>query len=79
MKQIMKNNAAAWAVLAIGVAIIVAGILTMALYHDISWQSYLIIGIIMLCALWGMVNLPITVSLKQKFVPVRSRNRHRQP
>ena len=77
MKQIMKNNAAAWAVLAIGVAIIVAGILTMALYHDMSWQSYLIIGIIMLCALWGMVNLPITVSLKQKFVPVRNRNRHR--
>ena len=75
MKQIMKNNAAAWAVLAIGVAIIVAGILVMALYHDMSWQSYVIIGVIMLSSIWAMINLPLTVSLKQKFVPVRNRHR----
>ena len=75
MKQIIKNSPAAIAVLIIGVAIVVAGILTMALYHDMSWQSYVIIGILMLSAIWGMLNLPFTSRLKQKPVPVRHHNR----
>lgn len=52
-----------------------AGILTMALYHDMSWQSYVIIGCLMISAIWAMLNLPVTVSIKHKVVPVRVRRR----
>ena len=66
MKQIIKNSPLAIAVLLIGIAILVAGILTMALYHDMSWQSYVIIGVIMLCAIWAMFNIPLKISFKNK-------------
>lgn len=71
MKTFIKSSPLAIAIFILGIAIIVAGILTMALYHDMSWQSYVIIGVIMLCALWGMFNLPASVTLKQKRVPAR--------
>ena len=71
MKQIIKNNSLACAILILGLGILVAGILTMALYHDMSWQSYVIIGVIMLVDIWAMFNLPVSLSLKTKEVPVR--------
>ena len=75
MKQIIKNSPLAIAVLLIGIAILVAGILTMALYHDMSWQSYVIIGVIMLSSIWAMLNLPVSVTLKQKLIPVRNHHK----
>ena len=62
----------------IGIAIVVAGILTMALYHDMSWQSYVIIGVIMICAIWAMLNIPTSVFVKQKPVSVKGHNRKRE-
>ena len=61
MKIIVKNTPLAVAVLVLGIAIVVGGILTMALYHDMSWQSYVIIGVIMVCAIWAMFNIPFKV------------------
>lgn len=61
-----KNTPLAVLVLIIGIAIVVAGILTMALYHDMSWQSYVIIGVIMLCAIWASLNIPFTISTKNR-------------
>ncbi|MCH5232072.1 MAG: hypothetical protein J1E78_00435 [Muribaculaceae bacterium] len=75
MKQIIKNSPLAISIFILGAAIIVAGILTMALYHDMSWQSYVIIGCLMISAIWAMLNLPVTVSIKHKVVPVRVRRR----
>lgn len=66
MKMKFNNTPIAILVLIIGIAIIVAGILTMALYHDMSWQSYVIIGVIMLCAIWAMLNIPLSITLKEK-------------
>lgn len=66
MKMKFNNTPLAILVLIIGIAIIVAGILTMALYHDMSWQSYVIIGVIMLCAIWAMLNIPFSVKVKDK-------------
>ena len=66
MKATFKNTPLAILVLIIGIAIVVAGILTMALYHDMSWQSYVIIGVIMLCAIWAMLNIPFSVKVKDK-------------
>ena len=77
MKTIMKNSPLAILILILGVAIEVAGILTMALYHDMSWQSYVIIGVLMLCAIWAMLNLPYAAAFRQKLVPVRSRRDNR--
>lgn len=61
MKIEVKNTPMAIMILVLGIAIIVAGILTMALYHDMSWQSYVIIGVIMLCSLWGIFNIPLKI------------------
>ena len=72
MKRITENTTIAVFIFIIGIAIVVAGILTMALYHDMSWQSYVIIGVIMLCAIWAMLNLPLTASRRQKY---KSRNK----
>ena len=66
MKMTFKNTPFAILILIIGIAVIVAGILTMALYHDMSWQSYVIIGVIMLCAIWAMLNIPLSISFKDK-------------
>lgn len=66
MKMKFNNTPMAILVLIIGIAVIVAGILTMALYHDMSWQSYVIIGVIMLCAIWAMLNIPLSVSFRNK-------------
>ena len=78
MKTYFKNTPFAIAVLIIGIAVVVAGILTMALYHDMSWQSYVIIGVIMLCSIWAMFNIPFSSSsLREKPVPVEH-NRHRE-
>lgn len=66
MKMRFNNTPFAILILIIGIAIVVAGILTMALYHDMSWQSYVIIGVIMLCAIWAMLNIPLKISLKDK-------------
>lgn len=66
MKMKFKNTPLAILVLLIGIAIVVAGILTMALYHDMSWQSYVIIGVIMLCAIWAMLNIPFSFKVKDK-------------
>ena len=78
MKTYFKNTPFAIAVLIIGIAVVVAGILTMALYHDMSWQSYVIIGVIMLCSIWAMFNIPFSSSsLREKTVPVEH-NRHRE-
>ena len=78
MKTYFKNTPFAIAVLIIGVAVVVAGILTMALYHDMSWQSYVIIGVIMLCAIWAMFNIPLSTTLRQKAVPVRHNERRQE-
>ena len=75
MKTNFKNTPLAITVLMLGIAVIVGGILTMALYHDMSWQSYVIIGVLMLCSLWAMLNIPLNVSLKQKYVPVKNERR----
>lgn len=75
MKQIIKNSPLALAILIIGAAIVVGGILTMALHHDMSWQSYVIIGVLMLSAIWAVFNLPVSVSVKPKPVRVRHHNR----
>ena len=64
MKMKFNNTHLAILVLIIGIAIVVAGILVMALYHDMSWQSYVIIGVIMLCAIWAMLNIPFSVKVK---------------
>ena len=66
MKMKFNNTPLAILVLIIGVAIVVAGILTMALYHDMSWQSYVIIGVIMLCAIWAVLNIPFSVKVRNK-------------
>lgn len=66
MKMKFNNTPLAVLVLIIGIAIVVAGILTMALYHDMAWQSYVIIGVIMLCAIWAMINIPFTFKIKDK-------------
>ena len=66
MKMKFNNTPLAILVLIIGIAIVVAGILTMALYHDMSWQSYVIIGMIMLCAIWAMLNIPFSFRIKDK-------------
>ena len=66
MKLKFKNTPLAILVLIIGIAVVVAGILTMALYHDMPWQSYVIIGVIMLCAIWAMLNIPFTFRIKDK-------------
>lgn len=66
MKMKFNNTPLAILVLIIGLAVVVAGILVMALYHDMSWQSYVIIGVIMLCAIWAMLNIPLSISLKDK-------------
>lgn len=66
MKRKFKNTPLAILVLIIGIAIVVAGILTMALYHDMAWQSYVIIGVIMLCAIWAMLNIPFSVKVRDK-------------
>ena len=66
MKQIIKNSPLGLTVLILGVAIVVAGILTMALYHDMSWQSYVVIGCLMIAAIWAMFNVPALVPQKQR-------------
>lgn len=66
MKITVRNTALTVLVLLIGLAIVVGGILTMALYHDMSWQSYVIIGVIMLCAIWAMFNIPFTIERDKK-------------
>ena len=74
MRQIIKNSPLAIAILILGIAIEVGGILTMALYHDMSWQSYVIIGVLMLCSLWAMFNIP-SITMAAKPVPVKHHNR----
>ena len=74
MKQFIKNNLLASLILILGAGIIVAGILTMALYHDMSWQSYVIIGVIMLVDLWAMLNVPLKLPVKVKYVPIKKNN-----
>ena len=64
MKMKFNNTPLAILVLIVGIGILVAGILTMALYHDMSWQSYVIIGVIMLCAIWAMLNIPFSTKGK---------------
>ena len=71
MKTKFKNTPLAILVLIIGAAIVVAGILTMALYHDMSWQSYVVIGALMVSALWAMINVPLGETMKAERVPVR--------
>ena len=71
MRQIIKNSPLGFLILILGAAILVAGILTMALYHDMSWQSYVVIGALMISALWAMFNLPVYVTPKTQKVPVR--------
>lgn len=66
MKMRFNNTPLAILILLVGIAIVVAGILTMALYHDMSWQSYVIIGVIMLCAIWAMLNIPFKITMKDK-------------
>lgn len=66
MKVKFNNTPLAILVLIVGIAVIVAGILTMALYHDMAWQSYVIIGVIMLCAIWAMLNIPLSIKMKDK-------------
>ena len=66
MNRKFNNTPLAILVLIIGIAIVVAGILTMALYHDMSWQSYVIIGVIMLCAIWAMFNIPFSSNQEEK-------------
>lgn len=66
MKVKFNNTPLAILVLIIGIAVVVAGILTMALYHDMAWQSYVIIGVIMLCAIWAMLNIPLKISYRDK-------------
>lgn len=72
MKTRFNNTPMAILVLIIGIAIVVAGILTMALYHDMSWQSYVIIGVIMLCAIWAMFNIPFSSNQEERR-PARKR------
>ena len=71
MKQIIKNSPLAIGIFIIGIAIVVGGILTMALYHDMSWQSYVIIGVLMLCAIWAMLNVP-SIPMRAREVRVRN-------
>ena len=75
MKQTIKNSPLGLGVLIIGVAIIVAGILTMALYHDMSWQSYVVIGALMISAIWAMFNVPAYLNVRTQKVPVRHHHR----
>ena len=67
MRQIIKTTPLSLCVMILGAAIIIAGILIMALRHDMSWQSYVIIGVLMLCSLWAMANIPTSLyMLKEK-------------
>lgn len=75
MKTNLKNSALGLTILILGGAIIVAGILVMALYHDMIWQSYVVIGAIMIAALWAMFNLPLSLSERREKVPVRHNRR----
>ncbi|MCH5236385.1 MAG: hypothetical protein J1E95_01135 [Muribaculaceae bacterium] len=72
MRQTIKNSPFGILVLILGAAIIVAGILTMALYHDMSWQSYVVIGALMISALWAMFNVPAYIKVQRQKVPVRN-------
>lgn len=72
MKLKFNNTPFAILILIVGLGVIVGGILTMAIYHDMSWQSYVIIGVIMLCAIWAMFNIPISISVREK-TPARRR------
>lgn len=73
MKRIVRNSPLGIIVLLLGAAVIIAGILTMALYHDMSWQSYVIIGCLMLASLWAMLAMPVTEKLEEVPEPVRNR------
>ena len=59
MKNIVKNSPLSIAIAILGIGILVAGILIMALYHDMSWQSYVVIGVLMLCSIAAIFNVPL--------------------
>ena len=46
----------------IGAGIIVAAILLFALQPSMSWQSDVIIGVIMAVAIWATLNVPLKYS-----------------
>ena len=73
MKQIIKNNSLNLLITIIGVGIIIAGILTMALYHDMDWRSYVIIGVIMLISLWTIINNMVSFHSRVRVERVRHR------
>lgn len=66
MKPIIKNTSVNVLITILGIGILVAGILVMALYHDMSWQSYVVIGVIMLISLWNMLNNRIALRETEK-------------
>ena len=73
MKQIIKNNSLNLLITIIGIGIIIAGILTMALYHDMDWRSYVIIGVIMLISLWTIINNMVSFHSRVRVERVRHR------
>ena len=69
MKQLIKNNPYNLIIAVLGAGIIVAAILIMALIHDMSWQSYVVIGCLMIAAIWATFYVPLAV----KYVASRRR------
>lgn len=74
MKETTKKNSISFLILILGIGIIVGGILTMALYHFMIWQSYVIIGVIMGIAVWMILKTFFSKSLKSKKIPIKEEN-----
>lgn len=70
MKPFIKNTSLSLLINIVGIGTLVAGILLMSLQHDMSWQSYVVIGVIMLIALWTMFTTGEALKFNQKRVPV---------
>ena len=62
MKQLIKNNPLNLLLSLLGIGIVVGAILIMALYHDMSWQSYVVIGCLMIAAIWATFNVPLAIN-----------------
>lgn len=76
MKQFVKISSLNLMIAILGIGILVAGILIMALQHDMSWQSYVVIGVIMGISVWVMAKTYIGSHVIKDRIPVRHENRY---
>lgn len=82
MKPTIKNSPLTIMVVLIGIACIVASILTMALNHNMEWPSYLLLGILILTSIVVIISNPISFSTVDEkeinMAPVHHNHNHRE-